>query len=63
MREQIVRGPLLIPNADGSVAFHHDGVLASDVEGNLQSAGPVDALRNTGLWPVLEQAHGASPAE
>jgi guanine deaminase len=56
MVEQIVRGPLLIPGEDGSVAFHTDGILAADAAGILQFAGPVDALRDTGLWPVLEDA-------
>lgn len=52
MLEQLVRGPLLIPNDDGSVTFHPDGVLAADGAGILQFAGPYASLRDTGLWPV-----------
>jgi guanine deaminase len=45
MLDQIVRGPLLIPGDDGSVAFHFDGVLAADSRGVLQFAGPFEGLR------------------
>jgi guanine deaminase len=37
--EQIVRGPLLIPADDGSVAFHRDGALACDESGTIRFAG------------------------
>lgn len=40
MIEQVVRGPLLVPNVDGSVTFHADGALAADSAGILQFAGP-----------------------
>jgi guanine deaminase len=40
MLDQIVRGPLLIPREDGSVAFYFDGALAADSNGILQFAGP-----------------------
>ncbi len=39
MPEQIVRGPLLIPRADGTVSYCADGVLAADTRGVLQWAG------------------------
>jgi guanine deaminase len=45
MLDQIVRGPLLIPGDDGSVAFHFDGALAADSQGVLQFAGPFEHLR------------------
>jgi guanine deaminase len=56
MADQIIRGPLLIPERDGSVAFHTDGILVADAAGILQFAGPVEALRGTGFWQVLEDA-------
>ncbi len=39
MLDQIVRGPLLIPEQDGSVVYHADGVLAGDENGKLLFAG------------------------
>src|ERR1700677_1042990 len=44
MLDQIVRGPLLIPREDGSVAFYFDGALAADSNGILQFAGPFAGL-------------------
>lgn len=47
MIDQAVRGPLLVPNADGTVTYHRDGLLASDAENVLQYVG--DAVGVT--WP------------
>ncbi|HUB24333.1 MAG TPA: amidohydrolase family protein [Tepidisphaeraceae bacterium] len=44
MLEQIVRGPLLIPSDDGTVAFHSDGALASDETGTIRFAGDWKSL-------------------
>ncbi|MEM6313679.1 MAG: amidohydrolase family protein [Planctomycetota bacterium] len=40
MIDQAVRGPLLVPEADGSVTYHADGMLAADAEGKLVHVGP-----------------------
>jgi guanine deaminase len=61
MISQIVRGPLLIPNADGSVSFHRDGALVADSSGCLEFAGAINQLRDTGLWPVLASAESQGP--
>jgi guanine deaminase len=37
--EQIVRGPLLVPQPNGAMVFYPDGVLAADGDGVLQLAG------------------------
>jgi guanine deaminase len=44
MIEQVVRGPLLVPNVGDSVTFHADGTLAADPNGVLQFAGPWAAI-------------------
>ncbi|MGD0463406.1 MAG: amidohydrolase family protein [Tepidisphaeraceae bacterium] len=46
MIKQIVRGPLLAPSADGSVAFHAQGALAFDERGILLFAGAWENLRS-----------------
>jgi guanine deaminase len=46
MLEQIVRGPLLLPQDDGRVVFHADGALASDGDGILRFAGPWEQLHH-----------------
>ncbi len=46
MLEQIVRGPLLIPRADGSVTFHFDGILAADAGQVLRFAGSFEEFHN-----------------
>jgi guanine deaminase len=46
MLEQIVRGPLLAPRDDGSVAYHADGALAYNGQGTLQFAGAWTELQN-----------------
>jgi guanine deaminase len=43
--EQVVLGPLLVPNAGGSVTFHRDGALAGDGGGTLRYAGAAEGLR------------------
>jgi guanine deaminase len=45
MLEQIVRGPLLIPQENGSVIFHSDGALVSDANGLIQYAGEYNGSR------------------
>jgi guanine deaminase len=45
MIERIVRGPLLVPLDDGSVAWHPDGALAADGDGVLVFAGDWNELR------------------
>ncbi|MEM6314677.1 MAG: hypothetical protein AAF743_11340, partial [Planctomycetota bacterium] len=40
MIDQAVRGPLLVPEDDGSVTYHPDGMLAADAEGKLVHVGP-----------------------
>ena len=45
MLDQIVRGPLLIPNENGSVTFHPDGVLAAGSDGILRFAGDYNELK------------------
>lgn len=47
MLEQVVRGPLLVPEADGTVTFHADGALAADGGGTL---------RYVGAWAGLSAA-------
>lgn len=39
MLDQVVRGSLLLPQADGSVTYHPDGVLGGDEHGVLQLSG------------------------
>jgi len=46
MLEQIVRGPLLLPQEDGRVVFHADGALASDARGILVYAGAWEQLHH-----------------
>jgi len=46
MLEQIVRGPLLLPQEDGRVVFHADGALASDASGMLRFAGAWEQLHH-----------------
>jgi guanine deaminase len=46
MLEQIVRGPLLLPQEDGRVIFHADGALASDAGGILRFAGAWEQLHH-----------------
>jgi guanine deaminase len=46
MLEQIVRGPLLLPQEDGRVVFHADGALASDANGILRFVGPWEQLHH-----------------
>jgi len=45
MIDQIVRGPLLSPSADGSVVYQEDGALAFDDRGILLFAGPWKQLQ------------------
>jgi guanine deaminase len=52
MLEQIVRGPLLIPQENGTVDFHRDGAIAFDHDGTFQFVGAFEDLhRNSGLRP------------
>lgn len=46
MLEQIVRGPLLLPQEDGRIVFHADGALASDAGGMLRFAGAWEELHH-----------------
>jgi guanine deaminase len=45
MLEQIVRGPLLIPQENGSVTFYADGALVSDASGIIRYAGEYKGSR------------------
>ena len=49
MVDQIVRGPLLIPQANGSVTYYAQGAIASDSAGAIQFAGD---YRSFGPMPV-----------
>ena len=45
MLNQVVRGPLLVPLANGRVEFHADGALVADVSGTLRFVGAWEELR------------------
>jgi guanine deaminase len=47
MLDQIVRGPLLIPQDNGSLFFHKDGALAATADGTLQFAGDFNQLQKS----------------
>ncbi|MEM8873573.1 MAG: amidohydrolase family protein [Planctomycetota bacterium] len=40
MNPEAVRGPLLVPEADGTVTFYADGMLVADEHGRLTHVGP-----------------------
>jgi guanine deaminase len=44
MIDQVVRGPLLVPQEGGRVVYYPDGVLAADADGVLRFAGPWQEL-------------------
>jgi guanine deaminase len=61
MFDQIVRGPLLVPQEDGLVQFYEDGALAADARGILQFVGnysELDSEFGTGQEPVVRQSDG-----
>jgi guanine deaminase len=59
MIDQIIRGPLLIPLADGGVAYHPDGALAFDKNGILQFAGDSAKLeRQLSAKPLSRKCDG-----
>ena len=60
MLSQIVRGPLLIPLADGKVEVHRDGVIAGNENGTIAFAGEWKKLQAElpGDGPPIRRSHG-----
>jgi guanine deaminase len=66
MVSQAIRGPLLIPQDDGRVVYHADGLLASDERGVIQFAGAYNGMAATGrsrgiMLPPLLDIHTHIP--
>ena len=62
MLDKIVRGPLLIPQDNGSLVLHSDGALAADANGILQFAGDFLQLQKS-LSDIVQITKSADPSQ